>query len=80
MTELTYDQLEAGLLSIGFTLAGIARENKWFEHPSGALVVYPVSPADAPVLNRHLNGVRVILEAYGLPDPFSAAGVPQKAS
>lgn len=70
MTDVTYGQFERTLRGLGFSLRGVVEENKVYRHEAtGALVTFPESPPDTPVLARHLLAVRSILQAYGIADP-----------
>ena len=70
MTNVTYNQLEEALRSLGFALRAVKEKNKVYNHEgTGALIVIPEFPPGDPVLPRHLLAVRSILQAYGIADP-----------
>ena len=81
MNEVTYARLEEVLVSLGFSFGGMYQKNKIFRHAeTGALLIYPEYPADTTVLPRHLTGVELILDSYGIADPGGFTLELQRAS
>lgn len=81
MNEVTHARLQEALISLGFSFNGIYQKNKIFRHAdTGAMVIYPESPADTAVLPRHLFAVKTILKAYEIADPDGFTLELQRAS
>jgi hypothetical protein len=81
MPKVTYRRLDEVLRSLGFSVHEPEQGTRLYKHAgSGALIVLPVLPDQEEVLPRHLVGVRMTLEAFGVADPPEFASRLQKAS
>lgn len=69
MAQATYHQLDTVLRSFGFTTREPDPGTRVYNHPGGALLVFPVLPARDAVRQHHLVGTRMVLEAFGIADP-----------
>jgi hypothetical protein len=72
MSDVTYARLDEVLRSLGFSARVTAEPKaKVYEHKeTGALVAFPICADGDTVLPRHLEAVRAMLDAYGIPDPM----------
>jgi hypothetical protein len=81
MPEVTYRRLDEVLRSLGFSVQEPEEGTRLYRHArSGALIVLPALPEHDEVLPRHLVGVRMTLDAFGIADPPEFASRLQKAS
>jgi len=81
MPEVTYSRLDAVLRSLGFSVGEPERDTRVYRHETtGALIVLPILPDQEVVLPRHLVGVRMTLDGFGIADPLEFASRLQKAS
>lgn len=70
MSEVTYGRLDAVLRALGFVASEPEKGTKVYKHAkSGALVTFPTLPAQKAVLPHHLEGTRMILDAFGIAAP-----------
>jgi hypothetical protein len=81
MQKVTYRRLDEVLRSLGFSAREPEPGTRLYTHEkTGAPIVLPVLPDQDEVLPRHLMGVRMTLEAFGIADPPEFASRLQKAS
>jgi hypothetical protein len=80
MTGLTYGELDRVLKTLGFSAHAAPRGGKAYTHGSGALVTVPTFPEDDPVLPRHLDAARFVLDLYGIPLPTELAPPTQRSA
>jgi hypothetical protein len=81
MLEVSYGKLDEVLRALGFSVHQAEPDTRVYKHAeSGALIVLPIFPDHDEVLPRHLVGVRMTLEAFGIADPLEFASQLQKAS
>jgi hypothetical protein len=69
MAAVTYRQLDSVLRALGFAVQEPDPEARVYEHPGGALLIFPTLPANDPVREHHLVATRMTLEAFGIADP-----------
>ncbi len=75
MSELTYDELEQMLRSLGFSVHLLDEHIRGYQHDaSGARLTLPNLPGQEKVLPRHVMAVRTVLDAFGFPEPEEFAG------
>lgn len=70
MPEVTYGRLDTVLRALGFVYSEPEPGTKVYRHlQTGALVTFPVLPVNKTVLPHHLEGTRMILDAFGIAEP-----------
>ena len=79
MTTVTYRQLDSVLRALGFTAQDLDPEAREYKHPGGALLIFPILPANDSVREHHLVATRMTLEAFGIADPPEFVSRLQKA-
>ncbi|MBA4066190.1 MAG: hypothetical protein C0501_21240 [Isosphaera sp.] len=80
MPEVTYHQLDTILREYGFSVSVYQKDTRVYKHPAtGALLAFPILPADTAVRPHHMVGTRMTLDAFGIADPPEFAARLQQA-
>lgn len=81
MPDVTYSRLDEVLRSLGFSVGEPEQGTRLYRHmETGAVIVLPILPDQDEVLPRHLVGVRMTLDGFGIADSLEFDSRIQKAS
>ncbi len=80
MPDVTYSRLDEVLRALGFSVGEPEQGTRVYRHTAtGALIVLPIFAGQDEVLPRHLVGVRMTLDGFGIADPLEFDSRLQKA-